>query len=129
MAAKRKAPAKKPPSPPDTGHQRCIDAYHDAFLARVGQRPIVGGREANAVKRIRASFAATKKTDDDVIAWFRAFYSEDWRAETTSVLSLAADPTRYLTVQKRFSRPEIGRYLQRGDDNMPSRHYTDEDFK
>jgi hypothetical protein len=126
-----KAPAKKKPAaPPDPGHQRCVDAYHDAFLARVGQRPIVGGRETGAVKRLREAFRALKKTDDDLIEWVRAFYRDDWRAETTSINNLAADPTRYLKAQRRgFNRPEIGASLQRGDDNMPTRYMTDEDFK
>lgn len=90
----------------------------------------MGGREAAAIKKLRASFKALHKTDDDLIAWLRAFYREDWRADTTSILQMANDPTRYLVVKTRgFGRPDIGASLQRGDDNMPTRYMTDEDFK
>jgi hypothetical protein len=107
-----------------------VDAYHDAFLARTNVKPVVGSRETGAVKRLREAFRAQRKTDEDLIAWLRTFYRDDWRAETTSILSLANDPTRYLVLQTRgFRRPEIGASLQRGDDNMPTRFMTDEDFK
>lgn len=128
--AKKTAKAKAPPAPPDPGHQRCVDAYHDAFIARAKVKPIIGSREAAAVRKLRAAFKAQHKTDDDLIAWLRAFYAEDWRAETTSILNLANDPTRYLKVQVRgFGRPEIGASLQRGDDGMKTRLMTDEDFR
>lgn len=131
VAKVAKAPkAKAPAAPPDPGHQRCVDAYHDAFLARTKIKPIIGSRETGAVRKLRAAFKAQHKTDDDLIAWLRTFYRDDWRAETTSIINLANDPTRYLKTQARgFSRPEIGASLQRGDDNMPTRYMTDEDFK
>lgn len=131
MAKVAKTPkAKAPAAPPDPGHQRCVDAYHDAFLARTTVKPIIGSREAGAVRKLRAAFKAQHKTDDNLIAWLRAFYADDWRAETTSILNLANDPTRYLKVQARgFGRPEIGASLQRGDDGMKTRLMTDEDFK
>lgn len=104
--AKKTAKPKAPPAPPDPGHQRCIDAYHDAFLARVGQRPIVGGREAGAIKRLRAAWHALKRTDDELIAWLRAFFRDDFRAESTSIAVIAADPSRFLKIRPSFtSRP------------------------
>lgn len=127
--AKAAKQAPKPKAPPDPGHQRCVDAYHDAFFARVGQRPIVGGREAGAIKRLRVAWHALKRTDDELIAWLRAFYADDWRAETTSIAQIAADPTRYLKVQQRFKRSELGAGMQPADDNMQTRYYRDEDFK
>jgi hypothetical protein len=128
--AKAPKPKVSKATPPDPGHQRCVDAYHDAFLARSGVKPIIGSREAGAVRKLRAAFKSQHRTDEDLIAWLRAFYRDDWRAETTSIINLANDPTRYLKTQTRgFNRPEIGASLQRGDDNMPTRYMTDEDFK
>jgi hypothetical protein len=133
--AKKASPKPKEAPPPDPGHQRCVDAYHDAFLACTGQRPIVGGAEGAAMKTLREKFRKmdTRRTSDErdaaVISFLRNFYANDWRGPTTSLRQIATDPTRYLVPQKRFSRPEIGASLQRGDDNMPTRFMTDEDFK
>lgn len=113
-----------------------MDTYYEAFARRAGIAPDVGSREGLAVKKLRAVFKRQKKTeqqtiaDDAFCAWAVEFWGKDWRGESTSIVQVAADPTRYLKVQpQRFGRPEIGASLQRGDDNMPTRYMTDEDFK
>lgn len=133
--AKKTAKPKAPSAPPDVGHKRCMDAYHDAFLACTQQKPIIGGAEGTAMKLLREKFAAmdAKRTpeqrDEAVIVFLRNFYANDWRGPTTSLRQLASDPTRYLVPQKRFSRSELGAGMQPADDNMVTRYYKDEDFR
>jgi hypothetical protein len=105
-----------------------MDAWARAYEDRTKNKPIIGGREGGAIKRMRQGFKANRKTDDDLIAWIIAFYRDDWRADSTSIVQIAADPNRYLVVQQRFRR-ELGAGMQPADDNMQTRYYKDEDFK
>jgi hypothetical protein len=112
-----------------------MDAYHDAFKALTGRKPMIGGAEGTAMKLLREKFhdeepeRALEQRDDAVCAFLANFYANDWRAPTTSLRQLASDPTRYLVPQKRFTRSELGAGMQPADDNMQTRYYKDDDFK
>jgi hypothetical protein len=84
-------------------HQSLIAHYHDAFIASRGSKPVIGGREAKAIKELLAAVNGELIRAKSIIT--NAFTDQWWGSRVT-ILDIVKNPSRFMTAPLASNKPE-----------------------
>lgn len=83
----------KPKAEAHPRHAEVVDAYFVAFEAAKGEKPVMGGAEGSAFKRLLGRLDGDA---DRAIAVIRNAYADTFKASSATIFTIAADPSKYL---------------------------------